>query len=104
VEYLVDEAQYFIDVYNGDISPGAPRRWPDGGSNPAHNVISLEPRRSSRATMATDSEASGPDEPLSHDELSEVLAEATGTTPEEIERGADAIEIEPPEDAEVVSE
>jgi hypothetical protein len=54
--------------------------------------------------MATDSEASGPDEPLSHDELSEVLAEATGTTPEEIERGADAIEIEPPEDAEVVSE
>ncbi|MFC7076186.1 DUF7718 family protein [Haloarcula halophila] len=22
---LADEAQYFIDVYNGDISPGAPR-------------------------------------------------------------------------------
>lgn len=104
VEYLADEAQYFIDVYNGDISPGAPRRWPDGGSNPARNVISLEPRRSSRANMATDSEASGPDEPLSHDELSEVLAEATGTTPEEIEREAEAIEIEPPEDAEVVTE
>ena len=103
VEYLADEAQYFIDVYNGDISPGAPRRWPDGGSNPVRNVISLEPRRSSRATMATDSETNDL-EPLSHDELSEVLAEATGTTPEEIDRGAEAIEIEPPEDAEVVSE
>jgi len=103
-ESLADEAQYFIDVYNDDVSPGAPRRWPDGGSNPARNGISLEPRRSSRATMATDSEASGPDDHLSHDELGEVLAEATGTTPEEIERGAEAIEIEPLEDAEVLAE
>ena len=54
--------------------------------------------------MATDSEASGLNEPLSHDELSEMLAEATGTTPEEVEHGAEAIEIEPPQDAEVVSE
>jgi hypothetical protein len=54
--------------------------------------------------MATDSEASGPEELLSRDGLSKVLAEATGTTPEEIERGADTIEIKPPEDAEVVSE
>lgn len=45
-----------------------------------------------------------PDQPISADELSEVLAEATGTTPEEIERGAEAIDIEPPENAEVVSE
>jgi hypothetical protein len=53
--------------------------------------------------MATDSETNDLG-PLSHDELNEVLAEATGTTPEEIDRGAEAIEIEPPEDAEVVSE
>ncbi|MBX0288503.1 hypothetical protein EGH22_19420 [Halomicroarcula sp. F28] len=66
--------------------------------------MSIEARRSSRASMATDSDASGPDEPLSLDELSEVLAEATGTTPEGIERGAEAIEIESPEDAEVVTE
>jgi len=101
VDYLADEAQYFIDVFNGDISPGTPRKWPDGGTSSERNVINLEPRRSSRANMATDSET---DDPLPHDELSEVLAEATGTTPAEIEDGAEAIEIEPPENAEVVSE
>jgi hypothetical protein len=51
--------------------------------------------------MATNSEA---DDPLSHDELSEALAEATGTTPEEIDREAEAIDIESPGDAEIVSE
>lgn len=101
VNYLIDEAQYFIDVYNGDISPGAPRKWPDGGTDPERKVIPLEPKRFNRASMATDSET---DEPLSLDELDEVLAEATDTTPEEIERGAEAIDIESPESAEVVSE
>lgn len=39
---------------------------------------------------------------VSKEELSEILAEATGTTVEEIERGAEEIEIGPPEAAEVV--
>ena len=43
--------------------------------------------------MVTESEASDSDESLSLDELSELLAEATETTSEEIERGAKAIEI-----------
>ncbi|RKS75793.1 hypothetical protein BDK61_4310 [Haloarcula quadrata] len=51
--------------------------------------------------MATDSET---DEPLSLDELGEVLAEATGTTLAEIKQGVEAIDIEPPDNAEVVSE
>ena len=36
------------------------------------------------------------------EELSEVLADATGTDPEEIERGAAEFEIPAPEEAEVV--
>lgn len=41
---------------------------------------------------------------LTPEELSEVLAEATGTTAEEIERGAEELEIAPPEDATVVDD
>ncbi|SNR57494.1 hypothetical protein [Halorubrum vacuolatum] len=39
---------------------------------------------------------------LSLEELSDVLAEATGTTREEIERGAEELEIAPPSEATVV--
>ena len=39
---------------------------------------------------------------LTLEELSEVLAEVEGTTPEEIERGAAGLEIAPPEEATVV--
>lgn len=39
---------------------------------------------------------------VSKEELSEILAEATGSTPEEIEQGAEEIDIGPPEEAEVV--
>jgi hypothetical protein len=39
---------------------------------------------------------------LTLEELSEVLADVEGTTPEEIERGAAAIDIAPPEEAEDV--
>jgi len=42
------------------------------------------------------------EEILSSEELSEVLADAEGTTAEDIERGAERMEIEPPEEAEVV--
>ncbi|MEF8802291.1 MAG: hypothetical protein V5A56_14885 [Halolamina sp.] len=41
---------------------------------------------------------------LTPEELSKLLAEATGTTPEVIERGAAELEIAPPEKATVVGE
>lgn len=41
---------------------------------------------------------------LSPEELSEVLAEATGTTPAEIEHGAEEFDIEPPNEATVVDD
>ncbi len=44
------------------------------------------------------------DETISLDQLTKVLAEATGTTAEEIEEGAAEIDISPPEGAEVVTE
>jgi hypothetical protein len=44
------------------------------------------------------------EEPLSTDELTELLAEAEGTTPEAIEQGAAEIEIAPPSEADVVHE
>jgi len=43
-----------------------------------------------------------PENALSPEEVTALLAEATGSTPEEIERGAEEIEIAPPEEAEVV--
>jgi hypothetical protein len=39
---------------------------------------------------------------LSDEELTELLAEAKGTAPEEIERGAAELDIAPPEEATVV--
>jgi hypothetical protein len=41
---------------------------------------------------------------LSPEELSEVLAEATGRTAEEVERGAAEMEFAPPEEATVVED
>lgn len=41
---------------------------------------------------------------VSKEEASEILAEATGTTAEEIERGADEMDVGPLEEAEVVEE
>lgn len=42
------------------------------------------------------------DEVLTPEELSELLADATGTDPEEIEHGAAELKIAPPEEADVV--
>jgi hypothetical protein len=39
---------------------------------------------------------------VSKEELSEILADATERTTEEIEQGADDIEIDPPKDADIV--
>ena len=47
-------------------------------------------------------EAPTEDEVLTLEELSEILADATDTDPEEIERGAAELEIAPPEEADVV--
>lgn len=50
------------------------------------------------------SQESPVEDALMPEELSELLAEATGTTPEAIERGTAALEIAPPEEAIVVDE
>ena len=43
------------------------------------------------------------EELISMDELTEILAEATGETPEEIERGAEEMDFIPPEEAPVLN-
>ncbi|QCC47219.1 hypothetical protein DV707_05765 [Halobellus limi] len=96
-DYLDANADYFIDVYEGRITPGSPPRWPDGGSTPPTFIHSWDlTERMSQEPPAED--------PLSTDELTELLAEAEGTTPEAIERGAAEIEIAPPSEANVVDE
>ncbi|MFC4990491.1 hypothetical protein [Saliphagus infecundisoli] len=50
------------------------------------------------------SQGSSAEDALSLEELSEILADATGTTPEEIEQGAAEIEIAPPEEATVLDD
>jgi hypothetical protein len=50
------------------------------------------------------SQESPVEDALTPEELSEVLAEATGTTPEAIEQGAAELDIAPPEEATVVDE
>jgi hypothetical protein len=49
-------------------------------------------------------ESPADDEVLSMEELDEVLAEATGTTAEEIRKGAEEMYIAPPEEATVIDE
>ena len=96
VEYFRREADYFIDIYEGRQSPGRPPRWsPDGGARP-HTLIcpNLVESDMSQESPAEDA--------LTPEELSEVLAEATETTAEEIERGAKELDLAPPEEATVV--
>ena len=98
VDYFKREAAYFVDVYEGRISPGGPPRWSDGG-DPPHTLI-----RESHQFEGMSEERPADDEALSMEELDEVLAEATGTTAEEIRRGAEEIYIAPPEEATVINE
>jgi hypothetical protein len=98
IDYLMREADYFIDVYEGNQPPGSPPSFtPDGGEQPQ----TLFTTTTEETDMSRESPA---DDALTLDELDEVLAEATGTTPEEIKRGAKAIEIAPPDEATVVEE
>jgi hypothetical protein len=96
-EYLREEADYFIDVYKEQRSPGNPPQWSPDGGEPTYTLINIDP-------VATDMNRKAPpeDEAISPEELSEVLAEATGTISEEIERGAEELDIAPPEEAEIV--
>ena len=50
------------------------------------------------------SQESPVEDALSPDELSAILAEATGTTAEEIEQGAEELNLSPPDEATVVSD
>ena len=95
VGYLDAEAEYFVDVFEGRHSPGSPPRWtPDGGSRErSFNHMPAVDRGMSQNADA---------EPVSHEELSELLADATGTSAETIEREAREMEIAPPEEADVV--
>lgn len=97
VEYFIREADYFVDVYNGDRSPSNPPNWPDGGERTHSfnrlNVIGED--------MSQESEA---EDTVTLDELTEILADTTGTTAAEIERQADQIEMNRPWEADVVTE
>jgi len=93
--YFREEADYFVDVYEGRISPGGPPRWSDGGE-PPHTLI-----RENLQTEGMSQEHPAADDVLSMDELSEELAEATGTSVEEIE---EEFYIAPPEEAAVIDD
>jgi hypothetical protein len=97
VEYLIRDADYFIDVYEERRPPGSPPRWSADGGESTGTFISADLVEEDMSR-----EAPAEDEVLTPEELSEVLADATGTDPEEIERGAAELEIAPPEEADVV--
>lgn len=95
--YLRHEADYFIRVYEGHNPPGSPPRWSPNGGESAGTFI-----RANQLEEDMSREAPAEDEVLTPEELSEVLAEATGTTVEEIELGVGEVEIAPPWEGEIV--
>lgn len=96
-EYLIQEGGYFVDVYAGRITPSDPPRWSDGGESAP---TFIPPAR----VQGGMSQESPTEDALSLEELSDVLADATGSTREEIEHGAEELEIAPPSEATVVDE
>jgi len=98
VTYLSTEAEYFIEVYTGERDPDSPPSWSDGG--PTRNLISPDPQE---AGMSQD--PAFPEEDVaSLRELTKLLAEATDTSPEELERRAAEMEFPPPHEAAVVND
>jgi len=97
VEYLIRDADYFIDVYEERRPPGSPPQWSADGGESTRTFISADPVEGNMSR-----EAPAEDEVLTPEELSEVLADATDTNPEEIERGGAALGISPPEEADVI--
>lgn len=96
VKYLRRETDYIIGVYEEQYAPGGPPQWPDGGNSiPMFIRENLLEENMSEGAPA---EA----EILTIEELTALLAEATDTTPEEIEEGAEDFDIAPLEEAEVV--
>ena len=85
-------------MYTGERGPDVPPSWSDGG--PTCNLISLDPLE---ADMSQ--EPAFPEEDVvSLEELTELLAEATDTSPEEVERQAAEMEFPPPHEAAVVDD
>jgi len=96
-EYLIREGKYFVDVYEGRIAPTDPPRWPDSGDTAPTFITSKRVNGDvSRESPAEDA--------LTLEELSEKLADATGKTIGEIERGAEELEIAPPSEATLIDE
>lgn len=99
VNYFTRHAGYFVDVFEEDRPPGSPPPWPDGGGD------ELSPTLITTKPVDTDMSQEEPAEDiLTVDELTEELADATGTTAEEIERQAESVDIAPPEEATVLDE
>jgi hypothetical protein len=97
VEYFQRDPAYFVDVYEQRRPPTDPPPWSDGG-HPAPTFISVD-----RVERDMSQERPAEADMLSLDELTELLAEAEGTTPEEIERGAE-FDIAPPWEGTLVDE
>lgn len=96
ISYLADETEYIIDVYEKCINPGGPPRWSPDGGKPSHTFITTD-----RVGEDMSRETPTEDEFLTPEELSGVLAEVEETTPEEIESGAEELDIAPLEEATV---
>lgn len=96
--YLKREAEYFVDVFEERRSPGRPPSWSDGGEPTPTFICSrrVEEDMSHEAPVDADM--------VSDEELTELLADAEGTTPKEVERGAAELDIAPPEEATVVDD
>ncbi|GAB7017696.1 hypothetical protein JCM18750_05570 [Halostagnicola bangensis] len=97
VDYFRQETDYFIDVYEERTVPGGPPKWSDGGES-TRNFIrpSTVGENMSQESPTQDS--------LSPDELTELLADATDTTAEEIDQSASDLEIASPEEATIIDE
>ncbi len=97
VDYFKQHTKYFVDVYDGSRSAGYPPRWPDGGES-SHTLITSNPLQTDMNREKT------ADKILSVDELTAEIAEATDSTPNEINQGAEDLDINPPTEATVVDE
>jgi hypothetical protein len=96
--YLKREAEYFVDVFEQRWSPGRPPSWSDGGEPTPTFMASGQVERDMSREAPADADM------VSDEKLTELLADAEGMTPEEIERGAAELDIAPPEEAAVVND
>lgn len=97
VDYLADEVDYFIDVYEGRHSPGSPPKWSDGGERTPKFIRP-------NAVEGGMSRESPTEDALTSQELTDLLAESTDSTPAVIDQAADDLEIAPPDEATILDE